>query len=112
MTQSTLITEPGNGTLEIFALPTDAEFLQTLITDVFQNYWDQIHFGTAVQGGWLDTEPAYAAMVAAEAALLVPEWVPLKLEALIVPVAVILPEVLRLAALMLPVKASIYKERT
>ena len=50
MTQSTLITEAGNGTLEIFALPTDTEFLQTLITDVFQNYWDQIHFGTAVQG--------------------------------------------------------------
>nr|WP_282572135.1 endo-1,4-beta-xylanase [Roseomonas acroporae] len=33
-----------------------------------------VTFGTAVQGGWLDTEPAYAAMVAAEAALLVPEW--------------------------------------
>jgi len=41
MTQSTLVTEPGNGTLEVFTLPTDAEFLQTLITDVFQNYWDK-----------------------------------------------------------------------
>ena len=57
MTQSTLVTEPGNGTLEIFALPTAAEFLQTLITDIFQNYWDQIHFGTAVQGGVWEVRP-------------------------------------------------------
>lgn len=50
MTQSTLITEPGNGTLEIFALPTDTDFLQTLITDIFENYWNQIHFGVLIQG--------------------------------------------------------------
>ncbi|TVR66092.1 MAG: hypothetical protein EA420_02105, partial [Candidatus Competibacteraceae bacterium] len=50
MTLSTLVTEPGNGTLEIFPLPTDTELLRTLIADVFQNYWDQIYFGTAVQG--------------------------------------------------------------
>ena len=50
MTESTLITEPGNGTLEIFALPTDTEFLLTLITDIFENYWDQIHFGVLIQG--------------------------------------------------------------
>ena len=38
MTQSTLVAEPGNGTLEIFALPTDTELLRTLIADVFQNH--------------------------------------------------------------------------
>lgn len=50
MSQSKIVEEPGNGTLEIFTLPTDIEFLRTLITDIFENYWDQIYFGTAVQG--------------------------------------------------------------
>ncbi len=44
-------TELGNGKVEIFELPTDTEFLLKLLTDVFENYWDCIHFGTAVQGG-------------------------------------------------------------
>lgn len=50
MNQSVRITEPGNGVLEIFPLPTDTAFLQSLVTDIFENYWDQIHFGTMVQG--------------------------------------------------------------
>lgn len=50
MSQSKIVEEPGNGTLEIFVLPTDTDFLRTIITDIFENYWDQIHFGTAVQG--------------------------------------------------------------
>ncbi len=50
MSQSKIVTEPGEGTLEIFSLPTDTAFLQTLISDIFENYWDQIYFGTAVQG--------------------------------------------------------------
>ena len=48
MTPSTLVTEPGNGTLEVFTLPTDTEFLLTLITDIFENYWEQIHFGVLI----------------------------------------------------------------
>jgi len=48
MTPSTVVTESGNGTLEIFALPTDTEFLLTLITDIFENYWDRTY---ALTGG-------------------------------------------------------------
>jgi hypothetical protein len=50
MTESTLVTEPGNGTLEVFPLPADTGCLHSLLRDVFENYWDQIHFGPAVQG--------------------------------------------------------------
>ena len=50
MAQSIQVTEPGHGTLDIFALPTDTEFLQTLITNIFQNYWEHIHFGILIQG--------------------------------------------------------------
>ncbi len=49
--QSIRVNEAGNGLLEIFPLSTETAFLQTLITDIFENYWDQIHFGTSVQGG-------------------------------------------------------------
>lgn len=51
MTQSRIVEEPGNGRLEIFDLPTDSETLLRLLTDIFENYWDRIHFGSAVQGG-------------------------------------------------------------
>lgn len=50
MNRSTVVNEAGEGTLELFPLPVDTDFLQALITDVFENYWDQIHFGTTVQG--------------------------------------------------------------
>lgn len=50
MTQSTIVTEPGNGTLELFPLSTKPAFLLTLLTDLFENYWDRIHFGSAIQG--------------------------------------------------------------
>ncbi len=51
MQRGRIIEEEGSGTLEIFDLPVDAGFLEKLLTDVYENYWDQIHFGTAVQGG-------------------------------------------------------------
>ena len=44
MSQPNIVTESGEGTLEVFSLPTDTAFLQTLISDVFENYWDQIYF--------------------------------------------------------------------
>lgn len=43
-------TEPGVGRVEIFALPTDEATLFTLLQDVFENWWDQIAFGTLIQG--------------------------------------------------------------
>ena len=50
MNQSIIVDEPGNGRLEIFALPTDAASLQRLLEDIFANWWDRILFGTMVQG--------------------------------------------------------------
>ncbi len=44
------VEEPGNGVLEIFDLPTDAEFLNRLLEDLFANHWDKIIFGTLIQG--------------------------------------------------------------
>lgn len=50
MHRGKIVEEEGNGTLEIFELPNDAAFLERFLSDVYNNYWDQIHFGTAVQG--------------------------------------------------------------
>lgn len=50
MANSHIVEEPGNGRLEIFPLPVEAEFLQRMLTDLFENHWDRILFGTAIQG--------------------------------------------------------------
>ncbi|MGA0393910.1 MAG: DUF7676 family protein [Rhodospirillales bacterium] len=39
------------GRFERFALPTDEAFLEKLLTDIFENYWDRIVFGPIIQGG-------------------------------------------------------------
>ncbi|QDU59761.1 hypothetical protein Pan216_05930 [Planctomycetes bacterium Pan216] len=44
------VNEPGTGTLEIFPLPTDEEFLKRLLEDLFANHWQEFYFGTMVQG--------------------------------------------------------------
>ena len=36
--------------LEIFPLPTDEDFLRTLLVEVFEAYWDRIVFGPMIQG--------------------------------------------------------------
>lgn len=46
----TVVEEPGNGTLHVWPLPTDEKTLLALITDVFEKYWRNIHFGVLVQG--------------------------------------------------------------
>ncbi len=43
-------TNEGEGTLEIFPLPYNTDFLLTLLTDIFENFWDKIYFGPHVQG--------------------------------------------------------------
>ncbi len=50
LTKSTITTTEGEGTLEVFPLSCEATFLFTLLSDIFENYWDQIHFGPHVQG--------------------------------------------------------------
>ncbi|SQD99669.1 hypothetical protein FMEAI12_5520002 [Parafrankia sp. Ea1.12] len=42
--------ELGNGTLHVFALPTDTETLLSLVTEIFTDHWRQIGFGVIVQG--------------------------------------------------------------
>lgn len=49
--KSTIVIEPGNGTLEIFSFPTDSDTLLAALTDMFKDHWDKILFGPAVQGG-------------------------------------------------------------
>lgn len=50
MTQSHIVEEPGMGRLEIFPLDTTEDALRGLLTDVFENHWDEIVFGPMVQG--------------------------------------------------------------
>lgn len=50
-TRGTIVDEPGNGTLEIFPLPTDEETLVSIVTDVYGTWWEHIHFGIIVPGG-------------------------------------------------------------
>lgn len=47
---SRVIDEPGTGRIEIFPLPTDADFLHGLLTRLFEAHWHEIVFGPCVQG--------------------------------------------------------------
>lgn len=44
------IVEPDGATVEAFALPTDAQSLEELLRDLFQNHWQEITFGPLIQG--------------------------------------------------------------
>jgi len=44
------VTEPGNGTLEVFPLAPDEQVLLALLTELFRDHWDKIHFGLLIQG--------------------------------------------------------------
>lgn len=54
------VEEPGNGVLEIFDLPTDADFLNRLLEDIFANHWDKIFFGTLIQGAVFEIKASNA----------------------------------------------------
>ena len=45
-----IVREPGNGTMEVFPLPTDATTLESLLRSVFQDHWQEIVFGSLIQG--------------------------------------------------------------
>lgn len=47
---STIVEEPGAGRLEVFPLPTDEDFLFAMLSDVFGTWWQDIVFGTLIQG--------------------------------------------------------------
>lgn len=45
-----IVKEPGNGTLELFPLEPSEAVLMALFTDIFENHWDKIYFGSLIQG--------------------------------------------------------------
>lgn len=49
-TQGTLRTTRSGRVEEVFALPANEVTLHALITDVFERWWDAIHFGVLVEG--------------------------------------------------------------
>jgi hypothetical protein len=49
-TRGTIVEELGSGTLEVFPLPVDEATLTSLVTDIFADWWEHIHFGVIVQG--------------------------------------------------------------
>ena len=44
------VTEPGMGRLEIFPLDTGESFLHDLISELFEEHWHDIVFGSLIQG--------------------------------------------------------------
>ncbi|MGQ0698836.1 MAG: DUF7676 family protein [Panacagrimonas sp.] len=45
-----VVEEEGMGTLEIFPLPTEEPVLKSVLTDVFTDWWQDVRFGTLIQG--------------------------------------------------------------
>ena len=45
-----IVREPGNGTLELFPLPTDEATLESLLRIIFERFWREIVFGILIQG--------------------------------------------------------------
>lgn len=58
-----IVTEPGMGVLEIFPLPVDETTLLGLLTDIFQNYWQDVCFGPLIQGAAYEITAPHAARV-------------------------------------------------
>lgn len=49
-TERYIVDEPGRGRVECWSLPTDENTLWMLLQDVFQDYWQDMRFGTMVPG--------------------------------------------------------------
>ncbi|MEM9040727.1 MAG: hypothetical protein AAGD33_12595 [Actinomycetota bacterium] len=45
------VVEEYGSTLEVFELPCDEDTLLAVLTELFENWWDEIFFGTLVEGG-------------------------------------------------------------
>ena len=44
------VTDDDGAELDVFALPVDAESLEALFRDLFENHWQEIVFGPLIQG--------------------------------------------------------------
>src|ERR1700761_962627 len=54
------VVDEDGATVEVFALPTDAESLETLMRDIFANHWNEITFGPIIQGAAWEMRAAAA----------------------------------------------------
>ena len=45
-----IIEAEGGGQMEVFPVALSEDKLKTILEDVFQNYWQDIHFGPLIQG--------------------------------------------------------------
>ncbi|WP_018353040.1 DUF7676 family protein [Longispora albida] len=50
MTTYRITDEPGTGVQHVWDLPADQDTLLAIVTDVFTNHWEHIHFGVLIQG--------------------------------------------------------------
>lgn len=60
--QPRTVEEPGNGTLELFPIEPSEDMLLAVFTDMFENHWDKIYFGSLIQGAVFEikaTEPPH-----------------------------------------------------
>jgi hypothetical protein len=48
--QGRIVEEPGNGRLQVFPLPTDAATLEAILREIFTDHWQEIVFGSLIQG--------------------------------------------------------------
>lgn len=44
------VTDAGGGRAEVFPLPVDEAFLDGLLRDLFERYWERLTFGPMIQG--------------------------------------------------------------
>ena len=49
-TEARIVEEPGGSQAEVFPLPLDEDFLQAVVTDIFERYWQRVVFGPMIQG--------------------------------------------------------------
>jgi len=49
-TEPTIVETPGSGTQHVWPLPVDEATLLDLITTVFTDHWQHIHFGPIIEG--------------------------------------------------------------
>jgi hypothetical protein len=54
------IVDEDGATVEVFALPTDAESLEALMRDLFTHHWHEITFGPIIQGAAWEMRAAAA----------------------------------------------------
>jgi hypothetical protein len=54
------IVDEDGATVEVFALPVDADSLEALMRDVFTNHWHEITFGPIIQGAAWEMRAAAA----------------------------------------------------